>query len=80
MDAVNEDRIIKGSKCEQYPQGLHPVQNVLDKEAEMNKILKLTPTPGSWMERARDLFVFQMFTGLSFADAQAPPEGLPSTG
>ena len=38
MDAVNEDRIIKGSKCEQYPQGLHPVQNVLDKEAEMNKI------------------------------------------
>lgn len=40
-------------------------------EAEMNKILKLKPTPNSWLERARDLFVFQMYTGLSYADAQA---------
>lgn len=40
-------------------------------EEEMQLIMKFSPTPGSFMERARDLFIFQMFTGLSYADAQA---------
>jgi len=39
-------------------------------EDEMAKIEKFTPAPGSWMERARDLFIFQMYTGLSFSDTQ----------
>ena len=40
-------------------------------EEEMQLIMKFSPTHGSFMERARDLFIFQMFTGLSYADAQA---------
>lgn len=40
-------------------------------EKEMEKIVKLTPTPGTWMDRARDLFIFQMYTGMSFSDALA---------
>ena len=40
-------------------------------EDEMAKIQKFMPTAGSFMERARDLFVFQMFTGLSFSDMMA---------
>ena len=40
-------------------------------EDEMRKIQKFSPTPGTWMERVKDLFVFQMYTGLSYSDAQA---------
>lgn len=40
-------------------------------EEEMAKIQSFTPAPGSFMERARDLFIFQMFTGLSFSDMMA---------
>lgn len=40
-------------------------------EEEMAKIEAFSPTPGTWMEKCRDLFVFQMYTGLSFSDAQA---------
>lgn len=40
-------------------------------EDEMKRIMEFTPTPGTWMERARDLFIFQMFTGLAYSDAQA---------
>lgn len=40
-------------------------------EKEMSKIQAFKPTPGSFMERARDLFIFQMFTGLSFSDMMA---------
>lgn len=39
-------------------------------EDQMRKILELTPVPGSQVATARDLFVFQMFTGLSYADTQ----------
>ena len=39
-------------------------------EDQMNKLMDLTPVPGSQMEMAKDLFVFQMFTGLSYADTQ----------
>lgn len=40
-------------------------------EDEMQLIMKFSPAPGSFMERARDLFIFQMFTGLSFSDMMA---------
>lgn len=40
-------------------------------EEEMEKIQKFEPAPGSFLERARDLFIFQMFTGLSFSDMMA---------
>lgn len=40
-------------------------------EEEMNAVESLHPVKGSQMAVARDLFVFQMHTGLSFADVQA---------
>ena len=39
-------------------------------EGQMMKILDLTPVPGSQAATARDLFIFQMFTGLGYADTQ----------
>lgn len=39
-------------------------------EEQMNKLLELTPVPGSQVAMAKDLFVFQMFTGLAYADTQ----------
>jgi integrase len=39
-------------------------------EEQMQKILELTPVPGSQAAMARDLFIFQMFTGLGYADTQ----------
>jgi integrase len=38
---------------------------------EMQALENLRPVPGTIMAVSRDLFVFQMFTGLSFSDAQA---------
>jgi len=40
-------------------------------EEEMAAIVSLRPLPGTQMAMARDLFVFQMYTGLSYSDAQA---------
>lgn len=39
-------------------------------EEQMQLILNTHPIPGSQMEDVRDLFVFQLFTGLSYSDAQ----------
>ncbi len=39
-------------------------------EDEMRKIMAFTPAPGTYMEHARDIFIFQMFTGLSYSDTQ----------
>lgn len=39
-------------------------------EAQMQLIIDTHPVPGSRMEDARDLFVFQMFTGLAYGDTQ----------
>jgi integrase len=36
----------------------------------MQQIMKLTPVPGSQVAMARDLFIFQMFTGLAYSDTQ----------
>ena len=35
------------------------------------KIMNFTPTPGSVMEQAKDLFVFQLWTGLAYQDTQS---------
>ena len=40
-------------------------------EAEMKKFEKLKVAEGSNMARAKDIFIFQMFTGLSYSDAMA---------
>jgi len=39
-------------------------------EEQMKKILELTPVPGSQAAMARDLFIFQAYTGLGYADTQ----------
>ena len=39
-------------------------------EEQMQKVLEITPVPGSQVAMARDLFIFQMFTGLGYADMQ----------
>ena len=39
-------------------------------DAEVKKIMKFKPTSGSLMEIAKDLFVFQLWTGLAYADSQ----------
>lgn len=39
-------------------------------EDQMQKIMNLTPVPGSQAALARDLFIFQMYTGLGYADTQ----------
>ena len=54
----------------EFPRGDNENTEYLTEE-EMLKIQKFSPTPGSWMEKVKDLFVFQMFTGLSYSDAQA---------
>ena len=40
-------------------------------EDQMKKVMELTPVPGSQAAMALDLFIFQMFTGLSYSDAEA---------
>ena len=40
-------------------------------EEQMNRILDTHPVAGTQMEDVRDLFVFQMFTGLAYSDTQA---------
>ena len=40
-------------------------------EEEMQLILDTHPVPGTQMETVRDLFVIQMYTGLSYSDMQA---------
>ena len=39
-------------------------------EEEMAAVMSIRPVPGTQMAAARDLFVFQMFTGLSYSDTQ----------
>ena len=40
-------------------------------EGQMELILNTHPVPGTQMETVRDLFVFQMYTGLSYSDMMA---------
>ena len=48
-------------------------RNVIDylTDEEMAAIESLRPVPGSKAAVARDLFIFQMYTGMAFADAEA---------
>lgn len=39
-------------------------------EDQIQKVMDITPVPGSQVAMARDLFIFQMFTGLGYADTQ----------
>ena len=39
-------------------------------EDQMQKVMSLTPVPGSEFATALDLFTFQMFTGLAYSDTQ----------
>jgi integrase len=39
-------------------------------EEQMQKILDIEPVPGSQVDMARDLFIFQMYTGLAYVDTQ----------
>ena len=39
-------------------------------EDQIKKVMELTPVPGSQAAMALDLFIFQMFTGLSYSDTQ----------
>ena len=39
-------------------------------EEQMQKVMAIEPVPGSQVAMARDLFIFQMFTGLGYADTQ----------
>jgi integrase len=39
-------------------------------EDQMKKVMELTPVPGSQAAMALDLFIFQMWTGLSYSDTQ----------
>ena len=39
-------------------------------EEQMKKVMELTPVRGSQAALARDLFIFQMFTGLAYSDTQ----------
>lgn len=40
-------------------------------EEQMRLIMNTHPVPGTQMETVRDLFVFQMFTGMAYSDMQA---------
>lgn len=40
-------------------------------DEEMKRICALTPKPGTEFEKSRDLFIIQMYTGLSYSDAEA---------
>ena len=54
----------------QFRRGEHENVEYLT-EVEMKAFMSLRPIAGTQMAISRDLFVFQMFTGLSYSDAQA---------
>lgn len=47
----------------------HETINYLTEE-QMRKVLDLTPVPGSQVAIAKDLFIFQLYTGLAYIDTQ----------
>ncbi len=53
----------------EFRRGIHEsVEYLIDEEIEA--IESLRPIPGTQMAMARDLFVFQMYTGLAYSDTQ----------
>lgn len=53
-----------------FKRGDHPTTEYLTDD-EVAKIMNFMPTPGSVMEQAKDLFVFQLWTGLAYQDTQS---------
>lgn len=64
IDANPYDRLRGEFRCKK-----NEIINYLT-EDEMQKILNITPVQGSQVDMARDLFIFQMYTGLAYADTQ----------
>lgn len=72
-------RAVKMGKVEQNPYDrLHGEFKKFENESteylteeEMKALESLHPLPGTQMAMSRDLFVFQMYTGLSYSDSQA---------
>lgn len=64
--SANPYFLLKG----EFPKGDKENTEYLTDE-EMQKIEELKPVPGTWFDAARDLFIFQAYTGLSYSDAQA---------
>ena len=64
IDANPYDRLRGEFRCKK-----NEIINYLT-EDEMQKILNITPVPGSQVDIARDIFIFQMYTGLAYADTQ----------
>ncbi len=64
--AVNPYELLRG----QFKRGDNPLPDYLT-EDEMTQIRELPLEKGSPLDLARDLFVFQMFTGLAYSDAEA---------
>lgn len=64
LQANPYDRM-KGS----FKRGTSDVVEYLTQE-QMKKVMELDPVPGTQYETARDLFVFQMYTGLAYIDTQ----------
>ena len=52
-----------------FKRGTRDVVDYLTKE-QMKMVERLEPVPGSQYETARDLFIFQMYTGLAYIDTQ----------
>jgi integrase len=53
-----------------FPRGDKETVDYLTKE-ELSRIESLSPTPGTQIAMARDIFLFQAYTGMGYADAQA---------
>lgn len=54
----------------QFPRGDKETVDFLTRE-ELARIEALSPTPGTQMAMARDIFLFQAYTGMGYSDAQA---------
>lgn len=64
--ATNPYELLRG----QFKRGDNPLPHYLTEE-EMTRIRRLPLERGGVLDIARDLFVFQMFTGLAYSDAEA---------
>ena len=53
-----------------FPRGDKETVDYLTKE-ELSRIETLSPTPGTQIAMARDIFLFQAYTGMGYSDAQA---------
>ena len=64
--STNPYHVLRG----EFRKGTNSNIEYLDEE-EMDAIMSIRPIPGSQIDIARDLFVFQAYTGLAYTDAQS---------